>query len=69
MCDTYSDEFGVLDFQRSQHGSGMSQKSQAKHFISELSRQSTSTGSCVFSWSQLKETSQVRYRHMTSCHM
>lgn len=28
MHDTYSDEFGALDFQRSQHGSGMSQRSQ-----------------------------------------
>ena len=28
MYDTYSDEFGMLDFQRSQHGSGMSQRSQ-----------------------------------------
>ena len=28
MHDTYSDEFGSLDFQRSQNGSGMSQRSQ-----------------------------------------
>ena len=28
MFDTFSDEFGMLDFQRSQHGSGMSQRSQ-----------------------------------------
>ena len=28
MYDTFSDEFGMLDFQRSQHGSGMSQRSQ-----------------------------------------
>ena len=28
MYDTYSDEFGMVDFQRSQHGSGMSQRSQ-----------------------------------------
>ena len=59
MCDTYSNEFGFLDFQRSQNGSGMSQKSQAKHFISELSRQADCIGSAIFSWSQLKEISQV----------
>ena len=28
MVDTYSDQFGGLDFQRSQHGSGMSGRSQ-----------------------------------------
>ena len=30
MYDTYSDEFGMVDFQRSQHGSGMSQRSQVQ---------------------------------------
>ena len=30
MYDTYSDEFGMIDFQRSQHGSGMSQRSQVQ---------------------------------------
>ena len=28
MNDTFSDEFGILDFDRSQHGSGMSQRAQ-----------------------------------------
>ena len=28
MIDTYADELGFLDFQRSQHGSGMSSRSQ-----------------------------------------
>ena len=28
MYETFSDEFGMLDFERSQHGSGMSQRSQ-----------------------------------------
>ena len=28
MIDTYSDDFGLLDFRRSQHGSGMSSRSQ-----------------------------------------
>ena len=28
MHDTFTDEFGMVDFQRSQHGSGMSQRSQ-----------------------------------------
>jgi len=38
MMDTYTDSMGVLDYQRSQNGSGMSKKAQAKKFISELSR-------------------------------
>jgi hypothetical protein len=28
MVDTYTDQFGGLDFKRSQHGSGMSGRSQ-----------------------------------------
>ena len=32
MLHTFSDEFGMLDFQRSQNGSGMSQRSQV-HLI------------------------------------
>lgn len=28
MMDTFSDEFGLLDFKRSQHGSGSSNRSQ-----------------------------------------
>jgi len=28
MVDTYSDDFGLLDFRRSQHGAGMSSRSQ-----------------------------------------
>lgn len=30
MVDTYSDDFGLLDFRRSQHGSGMSSRSQVQ---------------------------------------
>jgi len=38
MMDTYSDGLGGIDFERSQHGSGMSKKAQAKKFISVLNR-------------------------------
>jgi len=31
MIDTYSDELGLLDFKRSQNGSGMSKKAQVSH--------------------------------------
>ena len=33
MNDTFSDEFGILNFDRSQHGSGMSQRAQVCMFM------------------------------------
>lgn len=30
MNDTFSDQYGMLDFDRSQHGSGMSQRAQVR---------------------------------------
>lgn len=54
MIDTVSDEFGVLDFDRSQHGSGMSKKASAKRFISELSRLSEATYNSMFTVQQMK---------------
>jgi DNA helicase MCM8 len=59
MRDTYSDEYGFLDYQRSQHGSGMSQKTQARRFVSELGRLAERNGSSLFTWTQLKEFSQA----------
>jgi len=32
LLDTFSDDFGNLDFQRSQHGSGMSSRAQVRIF-------------------------------------
>lgn len=54
MVDTYSDEFGQLDFQRSQHGSGMSKKAQAKRYISELHRIAEETYNSMFTLQQLR---------------
>ena len=36
MLDVFSDQFGLLDFQRSQHGSGMSGRSKVKVIEREL---------------------------------
>jgi hypothetical protein len=33
LVDTYSDDFGNLDFQRSQHGSGMSSKTVVRFIL------------------------------------
>lgn len=61
MQHTYSDEYGFLDYSRSHNGSGMSQKAQAKHFMSELSAVAERNGNSTFSLSQLKDITQVRF--------
>ncbi|KAJ8045687.1 DNA helicase MCM8 [Holothuria leucospilota] len=55
MIDTYSDQFGFLDFQRSQHGSGMSSRSQAKRFISILNGVAERTYNNIFTVQQMRE--------------
>uniref|UniRef100_A0A8D2N1T2 DNA helicase MCM8 n=1 Tax=Zonotrichia albicollis TaxID=44394 RepID=A0A8D2N1T2_ZONAL len=54
MLGTYSDEFGKLDFERSQHGSGMSNRSQAKRFVSALSSVAERTYNNLFDLQQLR---------------
>ncbi|NXI99513.1 MCM8 helicase, partial [Psophia crepitans] len=54
MLGTYSDEFGKLDFERSQHGSGMSNRSQAKRFVSALSSIAERTYNNLFDLQQLR---------------
>ncbi|XP_006894297.1 PREDICTED: DNA helicase MCM8 isoform X3 [Elephantulus edwardii] len=53
MLGTYSDEFGNLDFERSQHGSGMSNRSTAKRFISALNNIAERTYNNLFQYHQL----------------
>ncbi|CAO2578646.1 DNA helicase MCM8 [Lemmus lemmus] len=55
MLGTYSDEFGNLDFERSQHGSGMSNRSTAKRFISALNRIAERTYNNIFQFHQLRQ--------------
>ncbi|XP_075223070.1 DNA helicase MCM8-like [Lycorma delicatula] len=55
MVDTFSDDFGDLDFRRSQHGSGMSTKNKAKQFINVLQKIADSRGQSLFSVSDMKE--------------
>lgn len=54
MLGTYSDEFGKLDFERSQHGSGMSNLSQAKRFMSALNSIAERTYNNLFDLHQLR---------------
>ncbi|XP_054834584.1 DNA helicase MCM8 [Eublepharis macularius] len=55
MLGTYSNELGQLDFERSQHGSGMSNRSQAKRFVSALHRVAERTYSNLFEFQQLRQ--------------
>uniref|UniRef100_A0A8C6AV58 DNA helicase MCM8 n=2 Tax=Monodon monoceros TaxID=40151 RepID=A0A8C6AV58_MONMO len=55
MLGTYSDEFGNLDFERSQHGSGMSNRSTAKRFISTLNNIAERTYNNLFQFHQLRQ--------------
>ncbi|XP_026701895.1 DNA helicase MCM8 isoform X2 [Athene cunicularia] len=55
MLGTYSDEFGKLDFERSQHGSGMSNRSQAKKFVSALNSIAERSYNNLFDLQQLRQ--------------
>ena len=59
MIDTYTDGMGFLDFQRSQHGSGMSSRSQAKKFIALLQRTSDRTYNTLFSVQEMRQIAKV----------
>ncbi|XP_052226288.1 DNA helicase MCM8-like isoform X2 [Dreissena polymorpha] len=55
MVDTYSDQYGGLDFKRSQHGSGMSGRSQPKRFIAALQKISDQTYNSIFTIQQMQQ--------------
>uniref|UniRef100_A0A3B3T4H3 DNA helicase MCM8 n=1 Tax=Paramormyrops kingsleyae TaxID=1676925 RepID=A0A3B3T4H3_9TELE len=55
LLDTYSDEFGRIDFDRSQLGSGMSNRSQKKKFVAALNRMAERTYKTVFEYQQLRQ--------------
>nr|CAD7399794.1 unnamed protein product [Timema poppensis] len=59
LVDTLSDEFGHLDFNRSQHGSGISTKNQAKTFIAALQRRADGQSRSVFSVQEMKEVANM----------
>ncbi|OWF54901.1 DNA helicase MCM8-like [Mizuhopecten yessoensis] len=58
MVDTYSDQFGGLDFRRSQHGSGMSGRSQPKKFVAALQKISEQTYNSIFTIPQMRQISK-----------
>ncbi|KAG9335804.1 hypothetical protein JZ751_003636 [Albula glossodonta] len=58
MLDTYQDEFGRLDFDRSQMGSGMSKRSQVKKFVAALNQIAERTYKTTFELQQLRQLSR-----------
>ncbi|XP_042241405.1 DNA helicase MCM8-like [Homarus americanus] len=54
MMDTFSDEFGLLDFQRSHHGSGSSSRGQMKKFVSALQKMSDNTYKSMYSVDEMR---------------
>ncbi|ESO83521.1 hypothetical protein LOTGIDRAFT_207337 [Lottia gigantea] len=55
MFETFSDQFGCIDFQRSQHGSGMSGRSKPKKFIAALQRIAEQTYNSIFTVDQIRQ--------------
>lgn len=55
MVDTFMDSFGFLDFQRSQHGSGMSSRSQAKRLIAQMQRITEQTCNSLFTVQEMRQ--------------
>ena len=54
MVDTFSDNIGVLDFSRSQMGSGMSSRGAAKKFVQVLQRQAEVQQKNMFTVDEMK---------------
>ncbi|KAG7465857.1 hypothetical protein MATL_G00158250 [Megalops atlanticus] len=55
LLDTYLDEFGRLDFDRSLMGSGMSNRSQVKKFVAALNQIAERTYKTTFELQQLRQ--------------
>jgi DNA helicase MCM8 len=53
LFESYKDEVGNIDLQRSQHGTGMSKRGEPKRFISELSRVAYEQGNNRFSQEEM----------------
>ena len=58
LYETAEDEFGNLDFQRSQHGTGMSKGGEAKRFVAELQTLADRTFNNLFTSQQLYQLSK-----------
>lgn len=69
LIDTYSDEFGRLDFDRSQLGSGMSNRSKAKKFITALNKLAERQQKTMFEIQELRQLAKdLQIQVKTFCH-
>ncbi|XP_026285524.1 DNA helicase MCM8 [Frankliniella occidentalis] len=59
LVDSFADELGTLDFNRSQNGSGMSSRNKAKKFIAVLQRRSELQSKSLFSAAEMREVAQT----------
>lgn len=59
MVDYYEDELGILDFTRSQNGSGSSKSATIKQFVSILQKISNEKKTDLFNFDQIKEYYEV----------
>lgn len=55
MVEVFSDQYGFLDFSRSQHGSGMSGRSKPKKFVAALQKVAERTYNSIFTVQQMRE--------------
>uniref|UniRef100_A0A3B4DI58 DNA helicase MCM8 n=1 Tax=Pygocentrus nattereri TaxID=42514 RepID=A0A3B4DI58_PYGNA len=70
LTDTYSDEFGRLDFDRSQLGSGMSNRSKVKKFVVALNQIAERTHKTLFDFTELRQLAkelQVQVVRLLHC--
>jgi DNA helicase MCM8 len=66
LYETYEDEFGNLDFQRSQHGTGMSKGGEAKKFVAELQALAERTFNNLFTTQQLYQLAKDMQLRVTN---
>lgn len=64
LTDTYSDEFGRLDFDRSQLGSGMSNRSKVKKFVAALNQIAERTHKTLFEIQDLRQLAKDLQVHV-----
>ncbi|XP_067466792.1 DNA helicase MCM8 isoform X2 [Thunnus thynnus] len=72
LADTYSDGLGNLDFERSQHGSGMSQRGAGKRLVNALHAHAQKTNETQFDLQTLRavanklniKVKELRYTHV-----
>ncbi|KND03322.1 uncharacterized protein SPPG_02368 [Spizellomyces punctatus DAOM BR117] len=58
LWDTYQDEMGGLDFDRSQHGTGMSKKGEPKRFVARIHQIAQHSGNNRFTYENLHQVAQ-----------